>query len=177
MEIPLQITSRNFSLSEAIESAIREKAAKLDNFHDRITSCRVLVEAPHRHKHQGVLYNIRVDITIPGSELVVKREPNEDIYVAIRDTFDAATRQLKEKVRKQRGEVKFHEHSPHGRVSEFFPDKNYGFISTPDGREIYFHSNSVKHNHIDILIPGTEVKFIEEQGDKGPQASFVAPVS
>jgi ribosomal subunit interface protein len=109
MKLPLQITTRNVSLSEAAEAGIREKAAKLDTFYDRIMSCRVVVEAPHRHQQQGILYNVRIDITVPGTELIVKREPHEDLYVSIRDAFDAARRQLQTYARKQRGEVKLHE--------------------------------------------------------------------
>jgi len=108
MKLPLQITTRNISLSEAAEQAIREKAEKLNTFTDRIISCRVLVEVPHRHKHQGVSYNVLIDITVPGTEIVVKREPNEDLYVAIRDAFDAARRQVQDYVQRQRGEVKVH---------------------------------------------------------------------
>lgn len=116
MKLPLQITSRDISLSEAAETSIRDKVAKLDTFCDKITSCRVLVETPHRHQHQGSLYNVRIDMTVPGSELVVKREPHEDLYVAIRDAFDAARRQLQDYVTRQRDlrppEVIFKE-SPH----------------------------------------------------------------
>ena len=96
MKLPLQITSRNVSLSEAAEQAIREKAAKLDAVYDRIMGCRVLVETPQRHQHQGNFYNVRIDLTVPGAEFVIKREENEDLYVAIRDAFDAARRKLKE---------------------------------------------------------------------------------
>lgn len=102
MKLPLQITSRNVSLSDAAEQAIREKAAKLDQFYDRIMGCRVLVEAPHRHQHQGNQYNVRLDITVPGSEIVIKREENEDLYVAIRDAFDAAQRKVKDFASKQK---------------------------------------------------------------------------
>lgn len=96
MKLPLQITSRNVSLSESAEQSIREKAAKLDQFYDQIMSCRVLVESPHRHQQRGNQYNVRLDITVPGSEIVIKREENEDLYVAIRDAFDAAQRKVKE---------------------------------------------------------------------------------
>lgn len=102
MKLPLQITSRNVSLSEAAEQAIREKAAKLDHFYDRIMGCRVLVESPHRHQNQGNQYNVRLDITVPGSEIVIKREENEDLYVAIRDAFDAAQRKVKDFSSKQK---------------------------------------------------------------------------
>lgn len=102
MKLPLQITSRNVSLSENAEQTIREKAAKLDQFYDRIMGCRVLVEAPHRHQQHGNQYNVRLDITVPGSEIVIKREENEDLYVAIRDAFDAARRKVKEHSAKQK---------------------------------------------------------------------------
>jgi ribosomal subunit interface protein len=97
MKHPLQITARNMSLSEAAKAAIQEKAAKLDAVDDGIIGCRVLVELPHKHHHQGARYNVRIDLTIPGAELVVTREPHEDLYVAIRDAFDAARRQLRER--------------------------------------------------------------------------------
>jgi ribosomal subunit interface protein len=96
MRLPLQITARDIELTEAIETAVRKKAEKLDQFSDRIMACRVVIECPHRHHHKGVLYNVHIDLTVPGAELVVKREPNEDLYVALRDAFDAAARQLRE---------------------------------------------------------------------------------
>lgn len=177
MKLPLQITARNVSLSETAEATIRDKAAKLDTFYDRIMSCRVVVDAPHRHQHQGVLYNVRIDITVPGGELIVKREPHEDLYVSIRDAFDAARRQVQGYARKQRGDVKAHEeHHPQGHVIKLYPADNYGFIATPDEREIYFHRNSVKNDEFDRLVTGMEVRFVEEQGAEGPQATAVIPV-
>jgi ribosomal subunit interface protein len=85
MEIPLQITGRNFELTEAIESEISQKAEKLDKFYDRIIRCRVVIESPHRHRHQDKLYTIHIYMTLPGSELIVNCKPNEDLYVVIRD--------------------------------------------------------------------------------------------
>lgn len=110
MQLPLQITSRDISLTPAIERAIRNKVEKLENFYDHIMGCRVLVESPHRHHNKGVLFNVRVRLTVPGGELIVKREPHEDLYVAIRDTFVAARRQLQAFARRQRGDVKTHDH-------------------------------------------------------------------
>lgn len=174
MKLPLQITTRNVSLSEAAADTIRDKAAKLETFYDSIMACRVLVEAPHRHKHQGIPYNVRLDITVPGGEIVVKREPNEDLYVAIRDSFDAARRQLQTFARRQRGQVKIHEAPPTGHVRDLHEE--YGFIETTDGREVYFHRNSVKGNGgFDHLAPDAEVKFVEEDGEQGPQATVVMP--
>ncbi len=176
MQLPLQITTRNMSLSDAAEEAIREKVEKLEHFHEKITSCRVVVECPHRHSQQGVLYNVLIDITVPGKEIIVKREPDEDLYVAIRDSFDAAKRQLQDHARRQRGDIKAHEETPSGTISRIFPEENYGFINTTDGREIYFHRNSVKNNEFDKLTEQTPVHFFEEQGDEGPHATVVMPV-
>ncbi|MCE2510461.1 MAG: ribosome-associated translation inhibitor RaiA [Alphaproteobacteria bacterium] len=107
METPLQISFRNMDPSEAVEANVREKASKLERFFDRITSCRVVIEAPHRHHHKGKLYNVRIDLTVPGKELVVTHSgpgnhAHEDVYVAIRDAFGAAARQLEDHARKIR---------------------------------------------------------------------------
>jgi ribosomal subunit interface protein len=169
MILPLQITARNIELTEAIKADIHEKSEKLDKFYDRITSCRVVVEAIPKRS----LYNVHVDIKVPGKELVIKREPNADLYVAIRDAFLAARRKLEDFVRQQRGDVKHHEGTPHARVGLLFPDKGYGFLITSDDREIYFHENSVLNNGFKKLKVGMEVRFSEEMGEKGPQASSV----
>lgn len=109
MQIPVQITIRDMEHSEALETRIREKAHKLDEFFNHIMSCRVVVEMPHKHHHQGKQFNVRIDIGVPGSVIVVNRDHAEDVYVALRDAFDAAKRQLEDYVRKVRGDVKKHE--------------------------------------------------------------------
>jgi cold shock CspA family protein/ribosome-associated translation inhibitor RaiA len=202
MEIPLQITFRNMPSSPAIEDSIREKAAKLESFYDRIMSCRVVVEAPHRHHRKGKAYEVRIDLTMPGGELVINRSPKRlkaakltgaegseikaienhepgkygahaDVYVAIRDAFNAAGRKLQDYARRQSGAIKLHEGSPRARVAKLFAEEKYGFLETPEGREIYFHGNSVLQPGFDRLAIGAEVYFAEEQGEKGPQASTV----
>lgn len=178
MQLPLQITFRDMPRSDAVEAKIRERAEKLDKFYDSIMSCRVVVEAPHGHHHQGKHYHIRIDLTVPQGELVVSKDKHdnrthEDVYVAIRDAFDAAQRQLKEYVRKQRREVKVHETPPHGRVVGLYPEMDYGLIHTGDGREVYFHRNSVLNGGFNHLQAGAEVRFAEEMGEQGPQASTV----
>jgi len=180
MQLPLQITFRGIPPSAAIESKIRSKSAKLDVLYDRIMGCRVVVEAPHRRHHQGRLYHVRIDLTLPGGELVVNRDPAEhhayeDAYVAIRDAFDAAARQLEDYARRQRADTKIHEPAAasHGRIAKLFTEEGYGFIATSDGREIYFHRNSVLDDAFSRLAVGGEVRFSEEDGDKGPQASTV----
>lgn len=181
MQMPLQITYRNMDPSEALDSRIRKEAAKLEQFHEHIMSCRVVMEAPHRHHHKGNLYHIRIDLKTPGHEMAVTREhhdqqAHEDAYVTISDAFDALQRQLKEFARRQRGNVKRHAPPSHGQVSRLFPDEGYGIIETRDGREIYFHRNSVLGNGFDKLGIGGEVRFTEEAGDEGPQASTVTAI-
>ena len=178
MQLPVQISFRGMEPSDAVEAKIRERAAKLDRFFDHIMGCRVVVESPHRRHHQGKLFHVRVDLTVPGGEFAVTREPaehhaHEDVFVAIRDAFDAAQRQLEDYARRQRGDLKTHEGPPTGRVAKLFPDEGYGFIETPDGAEIYFHEHSVLDKAFDLLTVGSEVEFVEEQGEKGPQASTV----
>jgi cold shock CspA family protein/ribosome-associated translation inhibitor RaiA len=167
--------------SEAIEAIVREKASRLDGFADHIMSCRVVVEPAGKHHQHGNLYEVRIDLKVPGEEIAVTREPSEhteyrDIHVALRDAFDSARRQLEDYVRRQRGFVKALDTAPHARVSKLFPDEGYGFLETPDGREIYFHRHSVLHDAFDRLEVGAEVSFVEEEGKKGPQASTVKPV-
>jgi len=162
VEQSLQITFRNIPHSDALEADIREKAAKLDQFYEKIMACRVMVEAPHSHHHK----------------LVVKRGPkehhaHEDPYVAVRDAFDAARRQLQDFARKQRGKVKSHEIPPHGKVSEITPLQEFGRIEGSDGKDIYFHRNSVVDGDFDALEVGDEVWYTEESGEEGSQASTV----
>ena len=122
MKLPLQITSRDFTLTEPMKADITERTDKLEKFFGDITRCRVVLETPHRHRHDGILFNVRLEITIPGRELVIKREPHEDLYVAIRQAFDAAGRQLEEFARMQRGEVKNRAAMPVGRVKVIFQE-------------------------------------------------------
>lgn len=146
MEIPLQITFRNLPPSEAIEKNIRERTSKLASFYARIISCRVIVEAPHRHHHKGKAYEVRIDLAVPGEEIVITHAPtrlsamklNEsegfeekfaethqpskhaahaDVYVAIRDAFNAAGRQLQDYARRQSGAVKTHRRAARARAS------------------------------------------------------------
>ncbi|MEY4684470.1 MAG: hypothetical protein RLZ25_929 [Pseudomonadota bacterium] len=113
MQLPLEITFHGVEHSDAVEARIREKAAKLEQHCHNITSCRVAVEAEHHHQHHGNLYKVRIDIAVPHKQIVVSRDhhdkqEHQDIYVALRDAFAAATRQLEDYVRIHRGEVKSH---------------------------------------------------------------------
>lgn len=183
MQIPVQVTFRNMDPSDAVEANVREKAAKLERYFDRIVSCRVVVEAPHRRGAKGRLYDVRIDLAVPGKELVVnhngpKNHAREDVYVSIRDAFKAMARQLEDHARKARHEVKTHEAPPHGKVRRLFAYEGYGFIDMSDGREIYFHKNSVVNGAFGDLEVGSEVRVVLAHGEsaEGPQASTVMPI-
>ena len=182
MQLPLQVTFRDMPPSAAVEARIREKATKLDRFSDHIMSCRVVVELPHKHHHKGNLYRVRVLVTVPEGELVADRtkpdhHESEDVYVAVRDAFNAVKRQLEDRVRVRRGRVKTHEAPPQGQIDMLAPSEGYGRIGTLDGRDIYFHRNALVNGDFDNLQIGMPVFFVEEAGDEGPQATAVTIIS
>ncbi len=175
MQIPLQIRMHNVAHSDALEARIRESAAKLELFHPRMTSCHVRIEQPERHRRQGREFHVRVDVRAPGHEDAVSTlKRHEDVYVALRDAFDAARRQLEERVREARFDVKSHARVNHGTVARTDLDEGFGFIETEDGREVYFTRENVVHPRFETLAAGTEVQFIEEAGGEGVQAKRVS---
>ena len=177
MQIPLQISFENMEPSEAARAAIGREVERLEKYRHHITGCRVAVIAPSTKHRHGSVYRINIWETIPPHEnIVVSHQPSDDrshmhVEVAIKDAFAAARRQIEALAQCANGNVKFHEIDAHGRVSKISAD--YGFIATSDGREIYFHRNSVIDNVFDRLSVGSEVQFTEELGEKGPQASTV----
>ncbi|NIA71450.1 HPF/RaiA family ribosome-associated protein [Pelagibius litoralis] len=180
MQKPLEISFRNMDRSEAVATRVREKANKLEQFFGRITTCRVLVEASNRRHSKGNLYHVQIEVGVPGNQIVVNRNPkekhaHEDVYVAVRDAFDAARRRLEDHSRRRAGKVKVHEVSPHGKVIRLFPYEGYGFIETSDGQEVYFHRNSLVGADFDALEVGQEVRLVlaEGESEKGSQASTV----
>lgn len=171
--LPMQITFKDVASSPAIESHIRKRAAKLSHFYDRINSCRVVVDSPQKHKHQGKLFNVKIYITVPGKEFVVTRKASEDIYIAIRDAFDAAVRKLEEHARKRRGEVKTHNNVMHGHIIRLVQDEGYGFIEGIDGEEYYFSMTNVSYPNFAQLVIGDSVEYIAEALNDGRQAHHV----
>jgi cold shock CspA family protein/ribosome-associated translation inhibitor RaiA len=195
-KFPLQVTFRNVEPLPAMELKIRSEAAKLETFYERIMGCRVSIESPHRHHREGSPYHVRIDLTVPGGELVVKhepslrtrarrlgetamkkhseaRDPHKNLRQAISNAFKAAARRLQDYARRQRGDIKHRESRPVARVSRLFADEGYGFLTTADAREVYFHKDSVLNRAFGRLKVGSIVSFAEEQGEKGPQASTV----
>lgn len=178
MQIPVTIAFEGVPKSDAVQQAVRRHAAELEHSFNRVTSCRVVIARPHHHRHHGDLYRVRIDVTVPGDELVVNREhrfdhAHEDVYVAIRDAFHAARQQLEDYARRMRHLVKSHVGPASGRIERLFPQEGYDFIATPVAREIYFHHNAMVAGDFARPRVGDAVWFAEEPGAKGPQASSV----
>lgn len=178
MQTAPQVSFDDIPLDEAVREAALRHIDGLESVYDRITGCHVVIAQPHRHKREGRLYSVRINLVVPGGEIVVNRNhpfdhAHEDIYVAMRDSFDAARRQLEDHVRHLRGAVKPHAPRAVGRVTQVFPLQGYGFLATPDGREIYFHQHAISEHDFRMLEIGSEVHFSEEEGDQGPQAAHV----
>lgn len=178
MQLPLQVVFRNMRQSPAMEEIIEQKVAKLEQTFDRIISCRVTVEMPHRNHRKGNAFAVKIDISVPQKEIVIntestKEEESADLSVVLKRAFNAATRRLEEYARERRKQVKTHVEQPQASVTKLFADEEYGFLETSDGREIYFHANSVLDGHFKSMKIGSHVTFVEEMGEEGPQASTV----
>ena len=179
METEPKIVFENLGPSDALRQRILDEIAHLEQFHGRMTACRVVLSAPEKHKHKGHLYQVRIHLILPGGGEVAVRPStarhqwNQDPQVAIRNAFDAARRQVEDKMRRIRGDVKAHAQPDHGTIVRIFPEDGYGFIAAADGQEIYFHRNSVVDHRFADLEPGAAVRFVSEQGEKGAQASTV----
>ena len=182
MQTASQITFKDIDPSPAVEARIREKIAELEKFHPRITACHVVVTAPHRIGHKGLTYDIRIRIDIPGADLVVSRDSgadhsHEDIYVAIRDSFNEARRQLEDHVRLTSGHrSKAHPATEHGYIDRLFFDEGFGFIRAGDDDDIYFQFDSLTGSSWDSLSVDDAVRFKRQIGEKGAFAVHVTPV-
>jgi cold shock CspA family protein/ribosome-associated translation inhibitor RaiA len=196
MPLTPTITFRGIAPSAALEADILARIRKLDRYYQAIMGCRVLVEFAERHHEIGNHYHVRIDLTVPGDEIVVahdaslhataqdvetetvtkEAEPDPErkhAHVAVREAFDIARRRLQDYGRRQRGTVKNPARAPRGRVVQLFPIDEYGYVEAEDGHEVYFQKSSVLKNAFDRLTVGSAVSFVEEPGDKGPQASTV----
>jgi len=182
MLLPLQITFRDLEPSEALKTRIRELVQRLEKFSAQIVRCQVTVEAGHGHGHQGHLYEVHFQVITPGDSIIANREhatrqSHEDVHVALRDAYRAVRRRLQDRERQRRKDIKRHAPEPVGWVSELYPAEDFGRVETSDGRSLYFHRNSVVGADFDQLTSGTRVRFVEERGEQGPQASTVRLIS
>lgn len=178
MQTQPQVSFDDIPIDERVRATAYDHIDELDRKYGRLTGCHVVIAQPHRHHRRGSLYSVRIDMAVPGGEIVVNRDhhldhAHEDVYVALRDAFLAARRRLEDHARRIRGATKPHLPRAQGRVSQLFPLQGYGFIETPDGREIYFHRHAISDQDFRIVDIGSPVFFSEEEGDQGPQAAFV----
>jgi cold shock CspA family protein/ribosome-associated translation inhibitor RaiA len=196
MQLAPTITFRGMKHSIGLESEVRARINKLENYYSSMIGCRVLIERRPRHHETGNRYHVRIDLTVPGEEIVVAHEASlhaaaQDVAlektrkaaepdperkharVAVREAFDIARRRLQDFARRQRGAIKTATRQLRGHVSQLFPVDEYGYTTAPDRHEVYFQKNSVLRNAFDRLSVGSAVSFVEEAGEKGPQASTV----
>jgi len=180
MQVPLETTFRDVARTEELEQLILSRVDKMERFCDYITSGEVFVERKQSSQNTGNPYRVRITLNIPPAQKVVvdKKTPPEDVDqqlpTLIRESFDAAERQIKRITEKQRGEVKTHpDQQAMAIVEELRPEEEHGFLRTMDGRRVYFHRNAVTSNDFDRLAVGTGVSYSETQGEKGPQATVV----
>lgn len=196
MDFPIQITYRNVEPTPAIDAWVEKQARKLATFHSGILRCHVVIEVAHRHLRRGNRFLVKVLLSVPGGQVsarnlaapvdpekllsegrkVKKHEigaPQKELRLAIADAFRSSGRRLQDTVRLRRGKVKRHP-VEQAQVIEIFPERGYGFLETLEGRRLYFHRNSVLHGAFADLATGSRVRFSEEKGEQGPQASTVS---
>jgi cold shock CspA family protein/ribosome-associated translation inhibitor RaiA len=190
------MTFRGVRRSDRVEAEVTARLRKLETYYHGIMGCHVLLELVQRHHEAGNHYHVRIDLTVPGEEIVVSHEASlhatdQDIHlakatkqdeaeperkhalVAIHEAFHVARRRLQDYARRQRGAVKTPVRQAQGQISQLFPVDEYGYIEAEDGHEVYFQKSSVLRDAFDRLAVGTAVSFVEEPGEKGPQASTV----
>ncbi len=183
MQTALQLRWRHVDPSDAVAEQVRAEVERLERFSNRITGCAVTLEAPSgHHRHSGAQYRVRIELSVPPrGKIVVGRAPpkawtRSDLYLAVKEAFREAQRQLSDHVRRVDARVKTHEGPAIGKVARLLPEDGYGFLRTADGREVFFHEKSVLRGGFSHLHVGSEVRFAEEAGDEGPQASTVQPL-
>jgi cold shock CspA family protein/ribosome-associated translation inhibitor RaiA len=179
VQTPVEIDFQGMSADPDIHASVEQRVAELEQRCGRVTACRVVVKGPGGHHRTSGLYEVHVHLTLPeGREVNVARTPladerHADLTFAINDAFKHARRQLQDHVRRMQGQVKRREIQPLGTVKSLDAFGKFGFLEAADGHEVYFHRNSVLDDAFSRLKVGTRVTFVEEPGEKGPQASTV----
>jgi len=183
MQTPIEIAFKHVEPSEDIKALVSEKAGQLETFYDGITSCHVYIRAPHQSQRTGNLYEVTIEVRVPGDELVVRHNQNdvaerEHLAVAVRDAFASMATELKRWKDQIKRDVKTHDGPLQGKVVEIHHDKDFGQIIATDNRLIYFHRNSVVDGDFDALQPRDTVELVvqTDESEIGPQASTVRPI-
>jgi cold shock CspA family protein/ribosome-associated translation inhibitor RaiA len=176
LPLDIHIEGQGVQLEPEWRLKIEEELGRLQtHYGDPILHARVEIIGTEHH-HLGA-FEVHVVAVVAGDTITVIRQ-GELVHPLIVEAFDVLDRRLREHSRIAQQDVKTHEENAvHGRVLRLFPERNYGFIGTDDGSEVYFHAHAVKQGKFENLRPGTEVKFAPEAGDQGPQAIWVQPLS
>lgn len=159
MRIPTNLTMRHINKTPAIEQNILEKIDKMGQYFDRIESCKVVVTKQQNKQSKGKLFNVLVQILVPGQRITVNKRSDKNLYVAIRDAFSAMTKKIQSYRGRSNGEAKVHQEIISGYVERLY--SNYGFIEAADGVEYYFNSDNVLHHDFNSLKEGSRVRFLE----------------
>ncbi len=157
--LPVQINMRKTDDSPVLMEQIQKNAEKLTRYYKRITHCRVVIDYEQKNQHRGKIYNVKVELDIPGRELMVTRKKGEDVYVVARLAFEVMKRQLEEMARKRHGRTKTHAEVVFGHVTRLMPHDGYGFIEDVDGQEYYFSLTNVAFPNFEQLGVGDGVYF------------------
>ncbi|MDG0815954.1 HPF/RaiA family ribosome-associated protein [Bdellovibrio svalbardensis] len=179
--IDLKIQFLGFPESEAVSAAVWDYVEHLEKLCDQIMSCHVVINRPPQKSHQGGIYHIKIRLHMRGANIIIDKEPgknhaHEDVYVALRDAFDAAKRKVEDFMRIRSGRVKTIAKPMHARIIRLLFNEDCGFVLAEDQREIYFHRNSVLNQNFDDLKVGQEVRFSETMGENGPQITSMQVV-
>lgn len=187
MQVPLELNYHDLPRSDWSEELIRERAERLERFSDEIVSCHVIVSQPHRHRQKGNPFRVSIEVRLPHNRrlMVTEEPPVADRDNALAPVINAAFQTMEQRLRESGEERRRDALAPGAEeyralVVRLFPDAPngaYGFLRALDGREFYFHSNSVLHDDFERLAVGTEVRFEPEMGEMGPQASSVQIVA
>ncbi len=183
MQTSMELAFLGVEPSDQIKALVAEKVEHLETFYDGITSCHVYICAPHQSQRTGNLYEVTIEVRVPGDELVVHHNQgdaaeHEYLRTAVRDAFAAMAQELKRWKHKIRGDVKAHDGPLQGRVVEIDHDEGYGQIIATDQRLVYFHENSVVDGSFQELQPRDTVELVVQTGESeiGPQASTVRKI-
>lgn len=182
MQTQPEIDFQGMESSADLRARIEQRVERLEKRFGRVTACRVVVKGPGGRHHTGGLYELNIHLVLPdGREAVVERTPHlderfQDFDFALNDTFKRARRRLQDQVRRMEGKVKAHEGPAIGVVRRLMQADGYGFLEGANGRELYFHRNSVAGDGFERLCPGERVSYAEEEGANGPQASSIKPL-
>ena len=179
----IQIHYRGLPPSDAVTARIQQHFDRLRHTFRRqsILGARCHLELLNHRNGRAGCYRTTLDLALPGRHVVVGRDggrhgTHQDAYEALAEAFEAMERRLRDYAQVLRHEVKHKgPGSCDGRVVRLFPQEGYGFLATPEGREVYFDQNAVLSPGFERLEVGSPVRFCEEAGDEGPQASTVHP--